>query len=118
MLRTIPDVGPECPDEHLAGMAATARLPHDHNADWVDELERVAAASHALPGAAVRAVLATIEAFAAEDAVLPQPASNTRSALAATLDVTPSVVTLSEALHVALKLSVRREPSYEPAHAV
>ena len=65
---------------------AAASLPHDHNPDWVHELQRVAATSRALPGAAVRAVLATIDAFQAEDGLLPHPASNAQTALAARLE--------------------------------
>jgi hypothetical protein len=111
---------PTLPDHDLSAMAAAAPLPHDHNPDWVHELQRVATASHSLPGAAVRAVLAIIDAFQAEDGVLPPRACNARTALAATLEeprTSPLLSTLDKTLHAALKLRAQREPPPEQAHA-
>jgi hypothetical protein len=100
--------------------AAAVSPPHDQNTDWVHELQRIVVASDSLPDAARRAVLATVDAFHAEDGSLPQPASSARTALAATLaapEQDASLPTLGEALHAALKLRVRREPSPAQAHA-
>ena len=100
--------------------AAAASLPHDQNSDWVHELQRIVVACDSLPDAARRAVLATIAAFQAEDGFLPHPASTARTALAATLaapETDASLPTLGEALHAALKLRIRPEPSPAQAHA-
>lgn len=104
--------------QHLNAMAAVA--VHDHNPDWVDELQRVAAIVDSLPAAAVRAVLATLDAFQAEDGLLPQPAAEAQTMLAAVLaepDGSPSLPSLVEALHAALRLRVQREPPPAQAHA-
>ena len=66
-------------------MAAAALQLQDRNTDWVHELERVAAAFDSLPTGARLAVLRTLDAFAAEDGVLSEPALRARRMLRATL---------------------------------
>ena len=66
-------------------MAAAALHEQDHNADWVHELERVAATFDSLPTGARLAVLRTLDAFETEDGMLSGPALRARRLLRATL---------------------------------
>jgi hypothetical protein len=68
----------------MAAAAAALQL-QDRNTDWVDELERVAAAFNSLPTAARLAVLRTLDAFEAEDVILSERALRVRRMLGATL---------------------------------
>jgi hypothetical protein len=62
-----------------------AALRHSYTVDWIDELEHAASTTLALPAAARSALVATIDAFAAEDGLLPTRAANVRAGLVATL---------------------------------
>ncbi len=66
-------------------MAAAAAQLHDHNADWIHELQRVAAVFDSLPTGARLAVLRTLDAFETEDGALSEPALRARRMLGATL---------------------------------
>jgi hypothetical protein len=83
-------------------MAAAALQVQDRDTEWVHELERVAAAFDSLPTGARLAVLATLDAFEAEDGVLSEPALRARAMLGATpaeADTSPDLPGLGETLH-------------------
>jgi len=68
-------------------MAAHAATAFDHDrrdkaSGWQDELQRITSAE-ALPTSARLALIATIDAFAAEDGFLAQPAARIRARLVA-----------------------------------
>jgi hypothetical protein len=101
--------------------AAASLLPHDHSCDWVHELRRLIATADSLPRAARLAVLATIDAFQAEDGLLPTPALQARTLLAAILaephTATPSTPSIAETLLEGLKQRRQNPPSLRQAHA-
>ena len=83
-------------------MPAAAPQLHDHNPDWVHELERVAASFDSLPTGARLAVLRALDAFEAEDGVLSEPGVRARSMPGARLAearTSPDPPGLAETLH-------------------
>ena len=69
----------------MAAHAATAvdNDRHGEASGWLDELQRIVAAE-ALPASARLALIMIVDAFAAEDGYLAQPAARIRARLAAT----------------------------------
>jgi hypothetical protein len=52
--------------------AAACRLEEDYVVDWLDELQRVVGAATSFSRAALAAVVAVLDSFAAEDGCLPR----------------------------------------------
>jgi len=98
---------------------ATSPLPDDRVIDWLYELLRLTNAADTLAPTARSAVVAVIDAFAAEDGYLPQTAAQARTTLAATAAVEPNPTTaepsIVELLTNALTARLHRGPLEQPA---
>ena len=99
--------------------AATSPLPDDRITDWLYELQRLTNAADTLAPTARSAVVAVIDAFAAEDGYLPQTAAQARTTLAVPSAVEPNPTTaepsIAELLTDALRARLHRGPLEQPA---